>query len=493
MRLLRILPVVWLVALLALPAGLWALGARQHGLENSEKTPYPAIELASLTERATFQQLDGAFLDRLPLREDALNVYGSVAIELFRESTDPRVALGRNGWLYFAPEWTLVCSADGLPLIHPGTAADSADVLARTLVASGRRTTVVFAGTKYLTHTKDAPSLPPAVARCASALDRAIQGRLRKTPGGLDLSPALAALEQAGKPVFLKNDTHWNWRGRGVFVRSILERIRPGLARAARIERGPEVEHAGDLAKILGVIRDVKDSALVARRRPANLPAAGEVLLLGDSQMEKSLLDPPGAPGVRPVRDVVLPGQPSCKWPEMSLARCDHQILHARTIIVESVTRDIRDFETHCWRPIALVSHPLRGTPGTWERLDGTPALAGEVLTIPASGSVSVRVHPADGDRARLPRLLRLAITHLPAGSAGARPAVTLTQQPSAGQPAPCATPSQDLEGGALFLPVPARRSTGELVITLTGPPGTRLARPQSILLDGSAARRVGP
>ena len=483
---LRILPVIWLVGLLALPCALRALGLRQHPLENTAQAPYPAVGFGSLTRRATFQQIDSALLDRLPLRAQALNFYGNVELLLFHESPDPRIALGKRGWLYYVPE-TQVCSADGQPLIDPQMAADAADVLARTLVASGRNTTVVFAGSKYVTHKKDAPSIAPAVAACASTLDHVIQDRLGSTPGGLDLEPALEQLEREGKQVFLKNDSHWNWRGREVFTRLVLDRVRPGLAEAVGLQRGPDARRTGDLAKIMGVTRDEQDPTLVTARKVRNPPPVGDVLLIGDSQMERSLLDPTGVPGVAPIRDAVLPDQPSCNWVELAGGQCDAQIRSARTIVVESVSRDISYFAAYCWRPIELVAERMRGAPGAWERVDGGPPVPGGALTIPATGSVSVRVHPEDGDVAAAPRLLRLAIVHLAASAAGAAPAVALTQQPQAGPPLPCATPTQGTEGGALFVPVPSGRSTNDLVFTLTGAPGTRLAAPQTIRLDGRA------
>ncbi|MCW2953658.1 MAG: hypothetical protein JWQ48_2828 [Conexibacter sp.] len=493
MRRLRLLPAIWLFALLALPTTLWLLGVRQPNLQNTPKAALPAINRGSLMHGQTFTQLDGALLDRLPLRGQALSLHGDIAIDLFHDSPNPQVAIGHHGWLYYVPE-TATCQPNGTPLVDPATAADSADVLARTLVASGRNTTVVFAGSKLFTHPSDAPSIAPTAARCASELNSVVQERLRNTPGGLDLAPELGRLEQEGKPVFLRNDSHWNWRGRQVFSRRVLDRIRPQMAEESGLGPGAEVNRDGDLAMLMGVARRERDPALVAKRTPAAPPRAGSVLLIGDSQLERSLLDPTGVPGVLPIRDVVLPGQPSCNWTQVVAGACDDAIRQAHTIVVESVAREIIGFsESRCWRPISLAAEPLRGTPGRWERVDGGPQPGRAALTIPASGAVTVRVRPANGDGSSVPRLLRLPIATLPPAPAGAPPsAVVMTQAPQDGPAAPCATPAQGAVHGALFLPVPAERRASDLVVTLQGPPGTRLSPPQTIALDGRPAPRVG-
>jgi hypothetical protein len=64
---------------------------------------------------------------------------------------------------------------------------------------------------------------------------------------------------------------------------------------------------------------------------------------------------------------------------------------------------------------------------------------------------------------------------------------VTQQQEPQNGPPTPCGTPAQGNAGAALFLPVPAGRPASDLVVRLTGPPGTVLAAPQEIVLDGRA------
>ena len=71
------------------------------------------------------------------------------------------------------------------------------------------------------------------------------------------------------------------------------------------------------------------------------------------------------------------------------------------------------------------------------------------------------------------------------------KPAIALAQTPLDGPPAPCAMSAQSVVGGGLYLPIPANRPAKDLVLTLAGPPGSRIGRPQTIVLDGKPV--IGP
>src|SRR5690606_18003056 len=145
----------------------------------------------------------------------------------------------------------------------------------------------------------------------------------------------------------------------------------------------------------------------------------------------------------------------------------------ARTVVIEKVGRETQLLTRVCWRPVSVAGERLRGgRPVAWERVDGGTLNADGTLTLPDTGSVEVRVVTGGHDRARLPRLLRLPVDVVPADADGNPVPVTMVQQPQAGPAAPCATPSQGIQGEALFLPVPANRRASDLVVRLTGAPG---------------------
>jgi hypothetical protein len=482
-RALRLLPAAWLVLLLLLPAAAWVLGDRQSNLENRPPRPVPHVDVGALGDAATFTALDGAIVDRLPLRQLAVEARGRIAVDLFRDSPNADVEIGRDGWLYYHPE-TLACTDEGRPAADP---ADAAEIVARTLVASGRRTGVVVAGSKIVTHPQELRGFDADDLACVRRTEDRVHRRLEAVPGGLDVQGRLDALEKRGTPTFLKSDTHWNTAGREVYLRALLDRVRPGLADDVGLRPGRVIDREGDLGRFLGFRRTDRDRVVEATKAPARPFADGEVAIVGDSQTDFSLHAPIGTPSVSAL---ALPGHRACSWPTLDAGGCDTALRDADTVITEIVGRNLRDLVNVCWRPVAIAGERLRGRAGAWERPDGAPR-DGRRLTLDASGQAVVRVRPPGGDVRAVPRLLRLPIRTLPAAAAGQPPsAVTQTQEPQNGPPTPCGTPAQGNAGAALFLPVPAGRPASELVVRLTGPPGAVLGAPQEIVLDGRALVR---
>jgi hypothetical protein len=483
-RRLRVLPAVWLLVLLAAPAVAWLLGARQPLLENHPKASFPAVNRSSLGDPATFARLDSALFDQLPLRQTALDLHTRIELDLFHHSPNPQVALGRNGWLYYMPELN-TCRPEGKPIGDP---ADAWEMLARTLRAAGYRPIVAAPGSKLLIHARDAPTLDDRETRCVRALERHIAARLAEIPGGLSIDAQLRRLEATGRPTFLRDDSHWNWRGRELFARRLLEDIDPRLARAAHVRAGRPYERHGDLAALVGIRRSEQDRLVVADP-PQWRPARGDVVLIGDSQLDRTLVDRP-VPGVPSLRELLLADQPACEWQELGAGVCDEQLRRARTVLLEKVARDVQLVTLVCWRPLAIAAERLgRGTAIGWERLGAGGGPIGQRLTIPASGSVTIRVHSRADDTAA--RLLRFRILRDARQADGTEPPVQLVQHPRAGPAAPCATPAS-VKGGSLLLPLPSGRRGSDVELELRSAPGSQIGRPHEIRLDGtvSAARR---
>src|SRR4051794_10070154 len=99
----RLLPILWLIALLCVPAVAWAMGARQGLLDNRPKTEWPHLDAHALRSAATYHQLDAALLERLPPRGRALDAHAHIAVDGFHDSPNPDVAIGSHGYRYFVP------------------------------------------------------------------------------------------------------------------------------------------------------------------------------------------------------------------------------------------------------------------------------------------------------------------------------------------------------------------------------------------------------
>jgi hypothetical protein len=473
----RLLPIAWLLLLLLVPAIGWAFGARQGLLDNRPKTPWPHISPGTLRHEATFRQMDAALLERLPPRKRALEAHGRIAIDLFHDSSNPDVVIGSHGYRYYVPDLqTCLAGSGSTPVADPG---DIVDILARSIVASGRKALVFVPGQKLLIHPQNAPTIDDARQKCALAIERAVSARLASTPGGFDLDTPLRALEKAGHPVFRPNDTHLNYRGRLLIANRVLDFIRPGLARQVGLHLGPSYRRVGDLATMLGLQTTDTERPLVPTRTPAPPVKPGSVVVIGDSQMEQTFTEPPG-PNLQPLVTTTLAGTPTCTQPTLYGGLCDNQIKSASKIVYETVGRNLSEIEQICWRVVSLVTEKqVTGPAGRYERLDGQQPTSGTQLTIGATGSLKLRVVVPGSDASATPRLLLLGLRDVPPGVA-----VTMAQATQGGKPAPCATPQQ-FNGGSLVLPVPAGRRASDMLVTIAGPPSTRLVAPRVVPLDG--------
>ena len=159
---LRFLPVVWVVGLLALPC--YPLGIRRAAaerLEDAAKAASPSISVDSLRHAVRrYAKLDDFFLDGLPLRDRALELYGNIEVGLFHETTripSPRTRPPRLAVLH-ARAGDVRTPDQGWPLVDPYLAADSVETpgsdSGRLRPQYDRRLRRLG---RFLTHPADAP------------------------------------------------------------------------------------------------------------------------------------------------------------------------------------------------------------------------------------------------------------------------------------------------------------------------------------------------
>lgn len=470
-RIRLLLPIVWLMALLVLPVTAYVVGVRQPLLENREKTPFPDLNRGTLRKEHTYQQIDAALRERLPLRGDAIELRGRIAIDLFGDSPTADVVLGKDRWLYYRPELR-ICEPEGTPAAPP---EDAVEILTRTIAASGRKPVVVVAGSKIVTHRAHLKGFDASALACVSATEARVQQRLAETPGGLTIQPALDALEAQGTATFLRSDTHWNARGRLVFAETVLDAVRPGLARQARLRPLQDTDRPGDLGVFIGQDRVDRDPMVTVTGTPTTTFEPGQVAFIGDSQFGAAMMTA-GADGAT-VLDRVFPGQPFCHWSQGATDGCVEPMLGARTVVLEIVARNLDTLVDVCRLPTAALSATLRGRAARWA--DDAPAASRPVSPTPSAVRVQVT-----GDRTDVPRLIRIPVTALPsppAADPAASPAVTVDP----GGARACATLSTADPAGALLVPVPTGERISDVPLRLAGPQGAAVGAPEVLTLDG--------
>jgi hypothetical protein len=469
----------WLVVLLSVPAISLLLGARQPLMDNRPKTPWPSIRAAGLVDSKTYKQLDAAWLERLPTRKQAVQAHAQLSVGVFGESTNPDVAVGRHGWLYY--NWALRPCRDGKPTVDPG---DAAAITALTIIASGRRALILEPADKLLIHPGDAPRYPRKVMRCLAALQQNVAHRLATTPGAVDFDARLRRIEATGQSTFLPHDSHWNYRGRLAYARLMLDFVSPGLSRATGLHVGPGYDRHSDLYRQLGLPATDRDRAVLLERASPQPTRSGPTLILGDSQMSDTFLEPP-APGIPTIAEQLPPDTYFCRIEEDFLVgTCDQALAQASAIAIESVGRNILKFESTCSKLVAPITQSMQGVAGHYALVGGGAARSGDGIVFGQDGKVVLRVVPARGDVRGEARLLQIPVEVLPPGGI-----IHMTQRPVAGPPTPCSTPGTDAAGVSLALPLPAHRSASDIVVQFDAPPGTSLGPPQEVPLTGSKTR----
>lgn len=464
-RVLRILPALWLLLLLSLPAGLYVLGARQAHPARDSIAPMPFVASpAALSRERTYDALEAYALDHLPLRQHALELRARLSVDGFHTSPVVDARVGRDGWL-FLREDTRACNGTKPPV---SDFSDALEVTAATLVGSGRRAGVVITGSKLIAEAERRPWVDPDQLRCVAALERDARARLAGSPALLDLEPAFAAMHARGGHTFLKLDTHWNDDARLLFMRAVFDRIRPGFADEARVAFGPMIERVADLPRSMEVRRADRDHVVLTQPVP-DPPARGSVVLIGDSQTMLAFKDVPGSTAPSALAGP-LRGQTWCHLFNEPIDGCDAALPASKVVIVQSSARHAREFTITCGRIVSLVAQRLRGSTRTYAPADHVGRRGLNLDESPATLHIDGRDAPHATRLLRVP-VLRGAVADVEvSASAGSRVM-------------PCVTPAGLKSAEAVIVPVPAGVPLGDVRIRASAPPGTRFGTPELIEL----------
>ncbi|GAA2789130.1 alginate O-acetyltransferase AlgX-related protein [Crossiella cryophila] len=324
------------------PLLVWVLGARPEAFENRPLAEFPSLGdgwgfFTGLSQWAT---------DHLVFRQDAVRAADGISEGLFGESAPldrgqqqgpvpgnqtsspqpqpnapdqpvpvdqqtvlpgfTKVIQGKDDWLYFGLDMQAKCVPDK-PL-------DEVLLRLRKLRAvvesSGRAFILMIPPDKS---TMEPGYLPEAYGGkdCANAAGTAFWNRFSVEPGVLDLRPILNETKQRlGRPVYHKDDTHWSDEGAVSAVRSLSERLNPGVTKPWSISLGVPYSGPGDLAlmsgkrgKVAGFRYEIRpdgaedrvkslDSKFTEPERVTSkeIPGVvgGQVMIFGDSFLEST-------------------------------------------------------------------------------------------------------------------------------------------------------------------------------------------------------------
>jgi hypothetical protein len=253
------------LALLVAPALAYALGLSRGNAEfiasDERRVPIAAPPLREFITRTPSytRRLEGAIADAFPFRRSLIEGYDALKFFGFRESADPSVTRGREGWLF----WNI-----------PGynALARRTDDLESTVeffrerslwcAARGAHYALFIAPEKTSVYPEQ---LPPEVNVAHPTVTERLVPMLRKA--GIDVIdplPAIKAAKRSGD-VYDRNDTHWNGRGAYAGYRAIVSdlHIPDAIKPSALVEK--ETDRPGDLLGVAGIAGLMSDRRIVVK------------------------------------------------------------------------------------------------------------------------------------------------------------------------------------------------------------------------------------
>lgn len=278
---------IFLLALLV-PATVQLLSTRADisAAEKRALEPPPALPDARGGWGAFPGKVDGFLRDHFGLREPLATGWNLLKYAL---RYTPRVAVGREGWLYYPQYWKAkygarTCGPLSVELL---SFADRLDRLAAYAAASGVRLVFAIAPDKETLYPEYLPKAPGNHCDLFAELRLALRDKRHlKT---VDLQAALEA-GKAKDRVYFKTDSHWNDVGGWHVARALLE---GACASGSACPRLPEPSlstktYSGDLAAFMGLGSVLREQT-VAVEVPGGKHAGRTLTVVGDS-FAKTLL-----------------------------------------------------------------------------------------------------------------------------------------------------------------------------------------------------------
>lgn len=282
-RIVKIALFLAFAAAISAPALFSLCGFRESGPHPEKRTPkarpplpqdFPSLPRFTGEYQAYFNDSFG--LRRLLIRSNNL-----LRLGLFGESPVDLVAVGKNGWLYYAGEWTMLDYENVMPCTRKDldVMETNLEQRRRWLADRGIGFYVVVAPN---TQTIYPEHLPDHIRKIGeeSRYDK-IAARMRENPGieFIDLRNTLLQAKN-GRRLYHRTDSHWNDYGAFIGYRELIERIamrHPGVRRLrAEDFTVKEAEgKGGDLAEMLSLSDLIREERITLtprferRSRPA--------------------------------------------------------------------------------------------------------------------------------------------------------------------------------------------------------------------------------
>ena len=232
--------------------------------ENHEKrtlAQWPAFSFSSLSQYPVLVQ--AYFDDHLPFKNELVRFYNRLEIGLFHTSTSKRVAIGKDGWLFFkdVTDGDPISNYRGKHLLSEyelERIAQNMQTTKNNLEAEGREFIIFIPPNKERVYSEYMPDYYGEPAEMYPV--RQIVEYLRAHTDVKVVYPYLALMDAKAAlgsdiNLYYKTDTHWNELGAYIGTRELLRAL--GIELAALDAPGITIEKskvaAGDLADMLNL------------------------------------------------------------------------------------------------------------------------------------------------------------------------------------------------------------------------------------------------
>ena len=361
-RVARIALVVWVAALLVIPAAGYALGFRGKNIDNRTLAQGPGWSLHTLTHSSAWHHAADAFSDHMPLRDRAIRWRAETEFNVFHDSPRPGdVIVGRDQWLFLHEEFTTCTLFPTVPTEQVAQAFGLARAVAR---GSGRELYTMLIPAKSTIESDHYRSSHYTFEACPRAREQELEALMRQQPGSIDLWGPMRAAKRAGGDLWLPNDSHLDARGSILLTKALVQAIHPSSWQEGLMEAGPPSPSIGDLDVLAGITDTRPRHSLVLHGTPKQ-PITTPTLTIGDSQFGDS--GPEIAPYFTSRQDVSLDAL-------LSGGVTPDVIRAARLIIVESVQRQT-------FSRVSVYLYPEQLIDALLPDIHGLPASYGDMST----------------------------------------------------------------------------------------------------------------
>ncbi len=240
------------VAWIAIPLVLIGIGIQSgfSALEQRPATQLPRLSAGALVDPRLYSEVADAFADRVPLRAEALALDTWFDLNIFRDSPNPAVLMGTDGWLFHRQ------SVVGPR--RPEAAQEAVSTLrklSRILAASGRQLVLLVAPTKDAIYPE---YLGPSegLAQPGREARQRVRTLLQQAelPGYIDLWQALEELKATtDEAIYWRHDTHWTSKSVVEVSRQVVDLLDPTLWDETAIRVQHNQRYRGDLARMTGL------------------------------------------------------------------------------------------------------------------------------------------------------------------------------------------------------------------------------------------------